>query len=153
MTQEDRHFAGAYLPPGLPHPAATSDGLDAPYWEAVRRHALVVQRCESCQTYQWEPEWMCHACQSLAMGWTETPARGRIYAWTRVWHSVHPSLIEGIPYLVVVVELPEAGNVRMCGNLLGDPEQEIRSGDVVEAVFEDHPENDYTLVQWRIASN
>jgi uncharacterized OB-fold protein len=47
----------------------------------------------------------------------------------------------------VLVELPEYGNVRMVGNLLGDPRQEVRIGAPVEAVFEHH--NEFTLVQWK----
>ena len=145
--QQDKDSAAPYLPPGTPRPVVSGDGLDAPYWEGTRRHALMVQRCADCQSYQWEPEWICHACQSEAVDWVETPARGRVYAWTRVWHPVHPGLVEGIPYIVVVVELPEAGNVRMAGNLVGDPNQQVRSGDEVAAAFEDNVDG-YTLVQW-----
>jgi uncharacterized OB-fold protein len=51
---------------------------------------------------------------------------------------------------VVVVELPDAGNIRMVGNLLGDPMQEVRIDAEVEAVFEDREGG--TLVQWRLAT-
>jgi hypothetical protein len=53
---------------------------------------------------------------------------------------------------VVLVELPEAGGVRMLGNLLGDPRQAVQIGAPVEAVFEPHDEATppFTLVQWRI---
>jgi hypothetical protein len=49
------------------------------------------------------------------------------------------------------VELPHAGNVRMVGNLLGDPMQAVVIGADVEGVFEHHPESDppYSLLQWR----
>ena len=58
-----------------------------------------------------------------------------------------------MPYIVVLVELPQAGNIRMVGNLLGDPQQDIVIGSEVEAVFEDHDDVDppFTLVQWRSA--
>jgi len=75
--------------------------------------------------------------------------KGRIYSWERVWHPVHPALKDACPYMVVLVELPDAGNVRMVGNLLGDPMEEVVIGSDVEAVFEDHPDADVTLVQWR----
>ena len=54
--------------------------------------------------------------------------------------------------MVVLVELPQAGDVRMIGNLLGDAEQPVPIGAEVEPVFEDHDDVDtpYTLVQWRI---
>lgn len=96
---------------------------------------------------------MCHACQSFDVGWTEVEPTGRIYSWQRPHHPVHPALADQGPYLVVLVELPQAGNIRMVGNLLGDPLQEVTIGAPVTAVFEDHAEADpaYTLVQWRPA--
>ena len=147
---EQRH-GPYYLPDGVPQPAPAPDGMDAPYWEATRRHELVVQYCEACDRFQWEPEWICGACQSFDLTWRPVPARGTVFAWERVWHPVHPALAEGVPYLVVLVELPEAGNVRMVGNLLGDPHQEVRTGAEVNAVFEDHEDDGYTLVQWELA--
>ncbi|MBI5948284.1 MAG: OB-fold domain-containing protein [Chloroflexi bacterium] len=141
-----------YLPPGLPAPAPSPEGLGAEFWDATRRHELLVQRCNACRTFQWGPEFICHHCLSFDMGWHRVSGRGRIYSWERPWYPVHPALREGVPYIVVLVELPEAGNVRMVGNLLGDPKQDVPIGAEVEAVFEDHdgPEP-YTLVQWRLA--
>jgi uncharacterized OB-fold protein len=51
------------------------------------------------------------------------------------------------------VELPQAGNIRMLGNLLGDPKQIVTIGEPVEAVFEPHDDakTPYTLVQWKKA--
>ena len=141
----------AVLSPGLPAPAPLPDGLDAPYWEAAARHQLVVQHCESCGTFQWGPEWICHACLAFDPGWAPVTGSGRIYSYERVWHPVHPALREHGPYLVVLVELPDAGAVRMVGNLVGDPTQPVEIGSEVEAVFEDHPDAEppFTLVQWR----
>lgn len=141
--------AATYLPAGLPAPRPSFDGLDTPYWEAARRHELLVQRCDACGTWQWGPEWICHACRSFDLRWTPVEGRGRIYSWERVWHPVHPALKDACPYLVVLVELPQVGNVRMVGNLLGDPLQPVPIGTEVEAVFEDHPEDEFTLVHWR----
>jgi hypothetical protein len=64
---------------------------------------------------------------------------------------VHPALKDHGPYVVVLVELPEAGNVRMIGNLVGDPLQTVEIGAPVEAVFEPHDDvtPPYTLVQWK----
>jgi len=139
-----------YLPAGLPVPAAAVDGLDTEYWEAAKRHELVVQRCNACQGFQWGPEWLCYQCHSFDLGWHKVSGRGTIYSWERIWHPVHPALKEACPYLVVLVELPDAGNVRMVGNLLGSGEQQVNIGAEVEAVFEDHEDDGVTLVQWRV---
>jgi len=142
----------AYLPPGLPIPVPSPDGLTHPYWEGTRAGRLMVQRCRGCGGWQWGPEWICHACHSFDLDWAEAKGRGRIYSWQRPYHPVHPALNGLGPYLIVLVELPEAGGIRMVGNLLDDPLQEVRIGDAVEAVFEPHDQAEppFTLVQWRL---
>jgi uncharacterized OB-fold protein len=141
-----------YLPAGLPIPVAEANGLSAPYWEAVRHGVLKVQRNPKTGVYQWPPQWICHDTQTFDVEWVEVAPKGVIYSWTRVWHPVHPALKDACPYIVVVVELPHAGKVRMLGNLLGDPRQPVEIGAAVEAVFEHHDDAEppYTLVQWRL---
>jgi uncharacterized protein len=140
-----------YLPNGMPAPIPEGDGLSAPYWEGTRRGAIMVQRCRACKTWVWGPEWICHQCHSFDLDWTKVDGKGRIYSWERVWHPVHPALKDHGPYIIVLVELPGADNIRMIGNLLDDPKQEVPIGAEVEAVFEPHDDGDnpYTLVQWR----
>ncbi len=138
-----------YLPDGLPAPSAAPDGLSQPYWDGTRQEKLRIQKCRGCGAWQWGPEWICHRCHSFDLAWEEISRRGRIYSYQRPHHAVHPALAGHGPYIVVLVELPEYGNVRMVGNLLGDPKQEVHIGAAVEAAFEHHPA--FTLVQWRIA--
>jgi len=144
--------AASYLPGGLPAPVPEPDGLDAPYWAGTRRGELLVQRCERCHTWQWGPEWICHACLSPELAWTRVDGRGIVYSWERVWHPVHPALTASGPYIVVLVELPHAGRIRMLGNLLGDPRQAVTIGAPVAAVFEPHDDAGvpFTLVQWEV---
>lgn len=135
------------LPTGLPAPAPLADGLDRPYWDATRRHELVAQRCDACGVYQWGPEWICHRCHAFELGFAPVPGPARIFSWERVWHPVHPALKAGVPYVVLLVEFPEADGIRMIGNLAGDPRADVVIGAEVSPVFEDH--GSYTLVQWR----
>ena len=141
-----------YLPEGLPIPVAAPEGLDKPFYEALARQELVVQRCRDCRNWQWGPEWICHSCHSFDLHFEAVSGRGRIFSWERPWYPVHPVLQSKLPYLTVLVELPDAGNVRMVGNLLGDPKQDVTIGADVECVFEHHLEADppFTLVQWRV---
>ena len=141
-----------YLPPGLPIPVSEPDGLAQPYWSGLRQGRLLVQRCAACGTWQFAPEWICHQCRAFDPAWVEVAPRGRIYSWERVWHPAHPALASHGPYLAVLVELPHAGGVRMVGNLLGDPQQEVVIGCAVRGVFEHHHEAQpaYTLLQWTV---
>ncbi len=140
-----------YLPEALPPPHPAPDGRDLEFWEALKRHQIVVQRCNSCGNLQMEPEWLCHKCLSFDRGWQQVEGKGRIYSWVRIWHPVPAALKPACPFVVVLVELPQANNLRIAGNLLGDPQQPIEIGAPVEAVFEDHREKGYTLLQWRLA--
>ena len=136
-----------YLPAGLPIPEPMRDGLDATFWEGLRDHRLVVQRCAACGVRWFPPEWLCPKCRSLDFAWDEMGATGRIFTWTRVWHPTHPALTDTCPYVAVVVELDDDRRIRLVGNLVADPLAEVVIGAPVEAVFED-AEN-VTLVQWR----
>ena len=142
-----------YLRPGLARPAPSTDGLDTPFWDALREEKLLLQRCSGCLHWQWGPEFVCHRCHCLDLVYEETPAEGIIYSHQRIWHPVHPALAEQGPYIVVLVELPAADNVRVIGNLLGDPRQPLGIGTAVSGVYEHHRDDDgsHTLLQWRVS--
>ena len=107
----------------------------------------MAQRCNACARFQWGAEWICHRCLSEDVTFEEVEPEGVIYSYERVWHPVHPALKDQGPYLVVLVEFPQAENVRIVGNLLGDPEQEVEIGARVKAVFEHHDDDPpYTLI-------
>lgn len=140
-----------YLPDGLPVPQPAADGLDTAYWSGLTENRLMVQRCGDCGTWQWGPEWLCHRCHGMNMVWTETEPTGVIYSWQRPWHPVHPALKGFGPYIVVLVELPRAGNIRMIGNLLGAADQTVEIGAPVSGVFEHRTIGDqsFSLLQWQ----
>lgn len=149
-NDEERGMSQKYLD-GLPLPRSQADGLDAPFWQGTLAHELRVQQCEACETYQTPAEWVCHRCHGTRLAWPAVEPSGIIYSWMRVHHPVHPALADRGPYLVIVVELPGAGGVKMVGNLLGDPDQVVRIGAQVEAVFEDHDEA--ALVHWQLGDH
>ena len=140
----------AYLASGLPLPLASE--LDKPFWDGLREARLLLQRCRACHRFQWGPEWICHRCQSFDFAFVEVPAEGQLYSHQRVWHPVHPALQQQGPYIIALIEIPHADNVRLVGNLLGDPQQVLVIGTEVEAVFEQHAGADppFALLQWRV---
>ena len=137
-----------YLQPGLAQPVASQ--LDGPYWEGLRNNVLHVQRCNACGKHQWGPEWICHHCLSDDLSFAQVEPSGVIYSYERVWHPVHPALADQGPYIVVLVELPHADNIRMVGNLLGDPRQPVQIGAAVHGVYEHHEDaqQPFTLLHW-----
>lgn len=146
-------MSAPYLKPGLPAPQPGP--LDAPYWAGLRAGRVLLQRCGGCGRFQWGPEWICHRCLSFDLTYVEVEPRGTIYSHQRVWHPVHPALATQGPYVIVLVELPQADQVRLVGNLLGDPQQPLIIGAAVDGVFEHHAAHapPFSLLQWRVASD
>lgn len=144
-------MSGFYLPEGLPTPLAEPAALYGPYWQATRAQKLMVQRNPATGVYQWPPQWIAHDTQTFELEWVEVAPKAVIYSWTRAWHPVHRALQNAGPYIIVIVELPHAPGVRMLGNLLGDPMQDVVIGAEVEAAFEHHNDasTPFTLVHWR----
>ncbi len=140
-----------YLPEGLPIPVSEPDGLSAPFWNGLKEGKLLTQRCQHCGVWQFAPEWLCHQCHQFHPNWVEIEPHGKIYSWERVWHPSHDALRGHGPYIAVLVELPQAGNIRMVGNLLGDPLQDVVIGADVVGVYEHHLDASppYSLLQWK----
>ena len=137
------------LPPGLARPIPLADGLDAPYWLGTRAHELRAQQCARCGTFRWSPEWLCYACHSFDTNWVTLEPTGVLFSYQRIWHPASPVLASAGPYITVLVELPQAGNIRMLGNYAGDHTDQLHIGEPMHAQFEDHDaELPYTLVQW-----
>lgn len=61
------------------------------------------------------------------MAWVEVEPRGTIYSWTRTWYPFVAERSDALPYVVVVVELPDADGSRVLGVLDGD-EGDVRIG-------------------------
>ena len=134
-----------YLPADLPRIVPGRD--DVPWWEALRRHELVIQRCSACETWRHPPGPVCAACHSTACRFERVSGRGRVFSYTIVHHAVHPSLAGHVPYNVVLVELQDAGSVRVVTNLVDVAPDEVAVGLEVEVVFEDL--DDVTLPRFR----
>ena len=144
--------ANTYLPEGIPLPAPDPSGFDAPFWEHAKKHELVVQRCTQCGTLRHTPEVSCWKCRSFDFDWAPQSGRGAIYSHMNIVYPAHPALKERVPFNVVLVELENAQGIRMVGNLVDTPYDEIRIGMPVEVHWEDRPEaEDVTLPLWKRA--
>jgi uncharacterized OB-fold protein len=116
-----------------PLPRITPD--NRPFWEAVRRHELRLQRCMDCRSFWYPPGPVCPDCLSERFEWRRVSGRGTISSWV-VFHKVYfPAFADEVPYAVVQVALEEGP--RLISNLIGVPREEIAIGMPVEVVFDD----------------
>lgn len=145
MANADRPYLEGAPPPH------TQDWDTREWWEYVKRHELVVQRCSDCGAFRHTPVPVCWKCRSFTYGWMPVSGRGVVYSWTIARHPAHPSVKDKVPYNIAIVELPDADHIRMVGNLVDVPEDEIEIGMPVEVTFEDISDG-VTLPQWRRVS-
>jgi uncharacterized OB-fold protein len=97
-----------------------ADGLDAAFWAGLLDDTFAVPRCSQCDRWFWPIEPRCGACGSTDIDWVPTEPAGTVYSWTRTWYPFVAVRAADLPYVVVLVELPAAGCIRMLGVLTGD---------------------------------
>jgi uncharacterized OB-fold protein len=113
---------------------------------------LVVQVCAGCGTVQHPPEEICHTCGSMEFGERTVSPYGTVYSYTVAHYAVHKALADSTPYTVVLVSLDELPEVRVVGNLLDVPVEEVAIGLPVEADWEERSADDGEVIllpQWR----
>jgi hypothetical protein len=85
------------------------DPLSAAFWEAARRHELIVQKCSGCGVARIVPRPFCVSCNSDTVGWIKASGLGTIYSMTTVHRSMSPSF--PAPYTNAIVELDEGARL------------------------------------------
>jgi uncharacterized OB-fold protein len=118
---------------GKPLPEITA--AMRPFWDAARRHELVVQRCASCGAHRFPARDICSRCLSREAEWVRVSGRGTVFSWAVMHQVYHPGFATEVPYAVVVIVLDEGA--RLVSNLVGCPPDEIRADMPVEVLFED----------------
>ncbi|MCE2391935.1 MAG: OB-fold domain-containing protein [Proteobacteria bacterium] len=114
--------------PRLIPPAPGPD--DQYFWDGVREHKLLLQRCSDCGLLRQPPSPMCQGCHSLS--WDTQPASGRgtVHCWIV---SHHPTEPDAVPRIVALIDLEEG--VRFVANLSGIEAERVRNEMSVELCF------------------
>src|SRR3546814_895470 len=69
----------------------------------------------------------CGECGSWDHRWHTVATEDTIFSWTRTWHPFDGSEGIGVPFISLIVELPQAGGRRLLGLLEGD-DRNLRIG-------------------------
>lgn len=116
-------------------PLPVPDHDTRPYWEAARRHELLIQRCRACGQHYFYPRSHCPHCLSDQTEWLRASGRGTVYSFTVTHRAPHPGFADRVPYTVALIELAEGP--RIMSNVVGCPPDDVRIGMPVEVDFED----------------
>lgn len=94
-------------------------------WRTTLRDGRVaITRCAQCKKWEWYPLLACSHCLAQEWEWVNVEPKGVVFTWTRV---VRPTVTrEGLepPYVLTLVELPQANGARVLALMdpdAGDP--------------------------------
>jgi uncharacterized protein len=116
------------------------------FWDGLREHRLLIQRCTSCGTLRHPPRPMCPACNELAWDTVEAAGRGTVHSVVVPQHPQFPFL--DYPYLVALVDLEEG--TRLLTNLVDVAPDDAEIGMAVQVTFVEF-DNGVVLHQFRPA--
>jgi uncharacterized OB-fold protein len=117
--------------PKRPRPAVTQD--NAWWFEACRRHQLLIQRCSACGLLRHPPHTMCANCRSLEWDTVEASGRGTVYSFVVNHYPQVPAF--DYPLAVGLIELEEG--TRLVSDIIGIDPADIVVGLPVQVEFVD----------------
>lgn len=122
--------------PSKPTPASTGapDEESAAYWEGLRQHRLLLQRCPACGRHRVPALPSCPWCGGVETDTVEAMGQGRIYSWVTVHRPLTATWRHEVPYTVVVVDLAEG--CRAIGRLLDGNSPDANGNGEVEVEVE-----------------
>ena len=119
-----------------------------PFWEAAKRHELVLPRCKLCDRLFFYPREVCPRCLESEIDWVPVSGVGRLHTFTVIHQPANAAFQGDAPYVYAMVQLDEGP--RMISNLVDCPPDQARVDMRVTVVFDDvTPE--WTLVKFRPA--
>jgi hypothetical protein len=128
-------------------PLAPTTSLDTQFfWDALRDHKLLIQRCAGCGALRNPPRPMCPECGSLEWDTIESSGSGTVHSFAVPRHPPFPFM--DYPYIVALIDLDEG--VRIVSNLCEIAPEDVEFGLPVEVFFKTF-ENDLVLHQFRPA--
>lgn len=138
-------------PAGAPTASIVAIGPDSwtqPFWDAANEHRLIVARCAQCGTYRMPPSPFCANCLSQDTEWVELSGRANLFTFTVVRHPVIPDLVDSVPYVIAVVSLSDADEVKLVTNIVDCDPDTLEIGQAVEVVW-DKATDDVTVPRFR----
>jgi uncharacterized protein len=122
----------AGCPPAGPAPEPSPDS--EAWWEGLRAHRVILQRCRACGRIRFPPMPSCPWCASWEFELNESSGLGTVYSVVSVHAALSPAAATLVPYAIATVELDDGP--RLVGRV--EPMGSAAIGDRVRPRFTDH---------------
>lgn len=120
-----------------------------PWWDALARETVAMQRCDACAKWVFYPRFFCPACGGRSLTWTPVEGGATLYTWSIAEVPVSPAFAHLDRPVMAVVEL--ANGVRVPTTLVDVAREEVRIGMVLAPVYDRDTYPDVTLLRFRPA--
>jgi uncharacterized OB-fold protein len=131
-----------------PLPRPLNPVLTQPFWEAAKRHELVMPRCKKCDQMFFYPRSECPRCWASDLDWIRVSGRGRLHSYSIVYQPANATFKDDAPHIYAVVQLDEGP--RLVSNVVQCNPDEVRVDMPLVAVFDDVTAA-WTLVKFKPA--
>jgi uncharacterized OB-fold protein len=127
-----------------PRPTPTTK----PFWDALARDRVEIQRCDDCRAWIHYPRVRCPQCFSPALAFETVPGTGTLHTFTISRQATSPHFVDDVPQILAIVELDGCPGVKLTTTLTGTDGSDLAVGQPVEPVFE-HGDDGVTLLRYR----
>jgi uncharacterized OB-fold protein len=128
----------------LPSPSKQNE----PFWEGLKQHEFRLQRCMNCGSYRWIPKPGCPKCLVETFEWVPVSGEGTVWTYSVVYRA-GPAFEADVPYITAAIELKEGPLKCLVLSWIVDCKPEdVTIGMPVRMIFEDVPDEDFTLYKF-----
>ncbi|MEE8443127.1 MAG: OB-fold domain-containing protein [Dehalococcoidia bacterium] len=138
----------------MPKMSPGPDEVSKPFWDACNKERLVVQNCTACTRLQHPPQEECYQCGSKDnLEWREMNGRGKIHGYCIMSDSRIKLLQADQPFIIAVIELEDAPEIKMFSHLPGTPvDDNVPVGANVQVEFQETEGTDQKVAEWRVTN-
>ncbi len=126
------------VPAAMPKPGPVPTPATAPFWEAMARDELRLQRCDVCNSWVYYPRRRCPACLSAQLSWQPVDPFGKVHTFTVARRPTAAPFADDVPQIIAVVEL-DIG-VKLTTTLIDIEPGDVRIGLRVRGVYDHRPD-------------
>lgn len=106
-----------------------------PFWDAIRRHELMLPRCRACGQFLYYSKNFCPKCLSRDLEWVRCAGRGRVYSYV-IHHRPTQGFADEVSEITAVVELEEGPRIMGPMTAIGPDHRWLRVNIPVEILFQ-----------------
>ena len=115
-----------------------------PFWDAIKRHELMLPRCKACGQLHYYPRSLCPMCFSKDLEWVRCTGRGKLYSYV-INHRPAYGFGGESPNVIAVVELEEGPRMMGTMSSIGPDPRRLRVNMPVEVIFHEVDEGPTTF--------